>query len=190
MFSRVPDLTQAKPGDVLFTAHRGSLVNAIVQWVTDSEVTHCGLVIDVETDENGRTVVMHTHEALPDGLLPRVRRESTEWAMDGKRPPTLIELYRPPQEAVEDMIARCTEMTPARYNWSGAIRLAPRRIARKVWWILKRTPPCWCGMRRRTRGCSDACAHPANMSRNRGRLRYRKTDAHDSMANDTDNGPG
>lgn len=160
IFSLVPDPTQAKPGDTLFTAHRGSLVNAVVQWVTDSEVTHCGLVIDVETDESGRTIVMHTHEALPDGLLPRIRRESTGWAIDGKQSPTLIELIRPPQEAVEAIIARSKEMTPAGYNWAGVIRLGCKLIAKKLWRILKRTPPCWCGMKLRTRHCTDRCGHP------------------------------
>lgn len=187
IFSPVPHPTQAEPGDILFTAHRGSLVNAVIQWVTDAEVTHCGLVIDVETDETGRTVVMHTHEALPDGLLPRIRRESTEWAIDGKRPPTLIELLRPPQEAVEAIIAKSKEMTPAKYNWVGVIRLGCTRIAQKLWRILKRTPPCWCGMRLRTSRCSDRCEHPASIrNRNRGRLPSRMVDTHNSNPNETE----
>ena len=79
-------------------------------------------MIDVFTDENGRRV-LHTHEALPDGLLPRIRRESTGWAIDGKRPPTVIELFRPPEDVVEGMVQSSQEKTPARYSFAGVLRL-------------------------------------------------------------------
>lgn len=131
LFRPVTDPTQARKGDILFTAHHGNVVDAIIRWVTDGTVSHCGLVIDVFIDENGMTV-LHTHEALPDGLLPRIRRESTGWAIDGKRPPTVIELLRPPEDEAERIVESSREITPAMYNFGGVLKLGCRSILRKA----------------------------------------------------------
>jgi hypothetical protein len=128
----IRDPRQARHGDVLFTAHHGSLIDAIVRWATEGPVTHCGTVLAGPQGEGER--MMLTHEILPDGVWPRLRRESTGWKMEGKRrAPTVLLFLRPPEGLdLEAISMDKLKKTGANYNYVGVVRLGYYLLVMKV----------------------------------------------------------
>lgn len=133
MYQEVEDPRQVGAGDLIFTSQRG-ILSAVIRWVTGETVTHCGTVVAVVKDEN-RLVEMHTVETFPfDRMLPRVRRETRNWAMDGKnKAPTVLKVLRPPAEAVEFSIAEALMKVGGKYNYPGVLELAMIFLMRKVY---------------------------------------------------------
>ncbi|MCQ3805269.1 MAG: hypothetical protein OXC98_00100 [bacterium] len=117
---------------MIFTSQRGTL-SAVIRWVTGESMTHCGTVVAVVRDENG-LVEMHTVETFPfDRMLPRVRRENRDWAMDGKnKAPTVLKVLRPPAEEVEFRIAEVLMKIGGKYNYPGILELGMNYLMRKV----------------------------------------------------------
>ena len=132
MYRKVEDPRQVAAGDMIFTSQRG-ILGAAIRWVTGETVTHCGTVVAVEKDKNG-LVELHTVETFPfDRMLPRVRRETRGWAMDGKnKVPTVLKVLRPPAEEVEVSIAEALMKIGVKYNYPGILELGINYLIRKV----------------------------------------------------------
>lgn len=131
-YQKVEDPRQVGAGDMIFTSQRG-ILSAVIRWVTGETMTHCGTVVAVVRDENG-LMEMHTVETFPfDRMLPRVRRETRGWAMDGKnKAPTVLKVLRPPTDAVESSIAQALMKVGGKYNYSGILELGMNFLMRKV----------------------------------------------------------